>query len=103
MATRLIGAPPLLNLIDLPFSSLSVLGTSHASRLDPASQSGMSCQADGDAIFLRCYCSRDHYTPVDSTAIPTGVISPVAGTPFDFLQQHAIGDRIGEVEGVRRA
>ena len=37
----------------------------------------------------------DHYTPVDSTLIPTGKIDPVAGTPFDFLQPTAIGSRIG--------
>jgi aldose 1-epimerase len=36
----------------------------------------------------------DHFTPVDSTLIPTGVIKPVAGTPFDFRRFHAIGERI---------
>ena len=36
----------------------------------------------------------DHYTPVDSTLIPTGDIPPVAGTPFDFRSFHAIGERI---------
>jgi aldose 1-epimerase len=36
----------------------------------------------------------DHYTPVDSTLIPTGAIDPVAGTPFDFTSYHAIGERI---------
>jgi aldose 1-epimerase len=35
-----------------------------------------------------------HYTPVDATQIPTGVIAPVAGTPFDFTQFHAIGERL---------
>jgi aldose 1-epimerase len=35
-----------------------------------------------------------HYTPVDSTLIPTGAIDPVAGTPFDFTTPHAIGERI---------
>jgi aldose 1-epimerase len=34
------------------------------------------------------------FTPVDSTLIPTGEIRPVAGTPFDFQQFHAIGERI---------
>ena len=37
-----------------------------------------------------------HYTPVDSTLIPTGAIDPVAGTPFDFRSFHRIGDRIRE-------
>ncbi len=35
-----------------------------------------------------------HYTPVDSTLIPTGEIAPVAGTPFDFRTPTAIGARI---------
>lgn len=33
----------------------------------------------------------DHYTPVDATAIPTGVIAPVAGTPFDFRSAKPVG------------
>jgi aldose 1-epimerase len=36
----------------------------------------------------------DRYTPVDETLIPTGVLEPVAGTPFDFRSFHAIGERI---------
>ena len=36
----------------------------------------------------------DRYTPVDSTLIPTGALDPVAGTPFDFRDFHAIGERI---------
>jgi aldose 1-epimerase len=34
------------------------------------------------------------FTPVDSTLIPTGVIKPVDGTPFDFRNLTAIGARI---------
>ena len=34
-------------------------------------------------------------TPVDSVLIPTGEIADVTGTPFDFRQPHAIGERIG--------
>jgi aldose 1-epimerase len=37
----------------------------------------------------------DRYTPVDSGLIPTGVLAPVAGTPFDFTKPTAIGARIG--------
>ena len=36
----------------------------------------------------------DAYTPVDETLIPTGEITPVAGTPFDFSTPRAIGERI---------
>ncbi len=39
----------------------------------------------------------DHYTPVDSTLIPTGEIAPVANTPFDFTSATPIGARLNEV------
>ncbi len=41
----------------------------------------------------------DNYTPVDSTLIPTGVISPVKGGPFDFTVATKIGLRIDSVKG----
>lgn len=36
----------------------------------------------------------DGYTPVDAELIPTGEITPVAGTAFDFRKPTAVGDRI---------
>lgn len=41
----------------------------------------------------------DSITPTDSTLIPTGVLAPVTGTPFDFTTAHRIGERIGQVPG----
>lgn len=38
----------------------------------------------------------DHYTPVDTTLIPTGKIESVKGTPFDFTKPHAIGKYIND-------
>ena len=38
----------------------------------------------------------DKVTPVDKVLIPTGEHLAVEGTPFDFRQPHAIGERIGE-------
>ncbi len=35
-----------------------------------------------------------HYTPVDATLIPTGVLLPVAGTAFDFRRGRIIGQDI---------
>jgi aldose 1-epimerase len=35
----------------------------------------------------------EHYTPIDEFLIPTG-ISPVTGSPFDFLEPWAVGARI---------
>lgn len=36
----------------------------------------------------------DGYTPVDAELIPTGEVTPVAGTAFDFRKPIAVGDRI---------
>jgi aldose 1-epimerase len=41
----------------------------------------------------------DRYTVVDKTAIPTGELREVEGTPMDFRQATAIGARIEQVEG----
>jgi aldose 1-epimerase len=51
-------------------------------------------QGNGDILAheLKLYAHR--YTPVDKNLIPTGELAPVAGTPFDFLNLTAIGQRI---------
>ena len=36
----------------------------------------------------------DKVTPTDANLIPTGELMPVEGTPFDFREPHAIGERI---------
>jgi aldose 1-epimerase len=41
----------------------------------------------------------DKYTPVDDTLIPTGEITPVAGTPLDFTKPTDIGARISQLRG----
>ncbi|MET0533930.1 MAG: aldose epimerase family protein [Steroidobacter sp.] len=47
-----------------------------------------------DVLGHRLTLFADQYTPVDQTLIPTGELRPVAGTPFDFRQPRAIGERI---------
>ncbi len=47
----------------------------------------------------RLWVDADHYTPVDTTLIPTGEIKAVKGTPFDFTQAEKIGARIASVPG----
>ena len=39
----------------------------------------------------------DKYTPVNDALIPTGVLEPVDGTPFDFRKPTAMGARIEQV------
>lgn len=48
----------------------------------------------GDILGHLLTLEADRMTPVDSTLIPTGKITPVSGTPFDFRTPTAIGARI---------
>jgi aldose 1-epimerase len=55
-------------------------------------------EGSGDVFDQVLWLKAHNYTPVDSTLIPTGVIAPVAGTPFDFTTPTAIGARIREAD-----
>jgi aldose 1-epimerase len=54
----------------------------------------LSGQGHGTVLHDQLKLNASRFTPVDEHLIPTGELKPVAGTPFDFLQPHAIGDRI---------
>lgn len=49
---------------------------------------------DGDVLGHLLTVNASAYTPVNAGLIPTGDIAPVAGTPFDFVTPHPIGERI---------
>src|SRR5882724_2097420 len=53
-------------------------------------------EASGATYNQKVQINANHYTPTDATQIPTGVIAPVRGTPFDFRAPHTIGSRINE-------
>lgn len=52
----------------------------------------------GDILNHELTLAADKYLPIDDNSIPTGVLADVQGTPFDFTQPHAIGERIGELK-----
>jgi galactose mutarotase len=51
-------------------------------------------EGNGDILGQLLTLHASHFTPVDSTLIPTGALDSVAGTPFDFRSATAIGARI---------
>jgi aldose 1-epimerase len=51
-------------------------------------------EGSGDVLNHIVSIEGDYFTPTDATQIPTGEIRSVGGTPFDFRQPKAIGERI---------
>ncbi len=51
-------------------------------------------EGSGDILAHLVTIDADSFTPVDAGQIPTGEIAQVAGTPFDFRKEAAIGARI---------
>ena len=53
-------------------------------------------EGSGTILGHELMLNADHFTPTDATAIPTGKIAPVKGTPFDFTTAKSIGRDINK-------
>ncbi|MCM4076478.1 aldose epimerase family protein [Paractinoplanes hotanensis] len=51
-------------------------------------------EGSGDIYGHRVRLHAGHFTPVGADLIPTGELRPVAGTPMDFREPVAVGERI---------
>ena len=54
----------------------------------------LSGRASGGILNHQLMMPLNHYLPVNKSQVPHGEIAPVAGTPFDFSTQKAIGTEI---------
>ncbi len=52
-------------------------------------------QGEGTVLDHSLTLNADKFTPIDKTLIPTGQLTPVAGTALDFRTPHPLGARIG--------
>ena len=70
--------------------------TDKATVLNLTNHSYFNLSGDGTKTILgdELKLNASRFTPVNANLIPTGELKPVAGTPFDFLKAHTIGERI---------
>jgi aldose 1-epimerase len=81
---------------DAAFSIACDAVTDAPTHVNVSQHSYFNLSGEGDVLAHRLTIDADRYLPVDERLIPTGDVSPVADTPFDFRQPQAVGARIHE-------
>ncbi|HOW32319.1 MAG TPA: aldose epimerase family protein [Bacteroidales bacterium] len=54
-------------------------------------------ESSGNVLDHQLVIYSDQITETNSNLVPTGLLKPVAGTPYDFNQPHKIGERIDQL------
>lgn len=70
--------------------------TDKATPVNLTQHSYFNLAGDGDILGHMLTVEADTFVAIDAESIPTGELTPVTGTPFDFRMPRAIGERIAQ-------